>query len=54
LGLEPTELQQGLMSEITYIAKRYSGRCDRSKIPCHSLWVAKDQADISMSGLKTA
>jgi len=38
LGLEPITLSAGLLREITEIAKRYAGNCDRSKIPCVSLW----------------
>jgi UDP-sulfoquinovose synthase len=38
LGLDPTRLQQGLLEELLDVAKRYSNRCDRSKIPCSSYW----------------
>jgi UDP-sulfoquinovose synthase len=40
LGLEPITLREELLREVTDIARRYSHRCDRDKIPCRSRWVA--------------
>ncbi len=38
LGLHPTTLNDGLMKEVTDIAKKYKDRCNKSKIICTSRW----------------
>ena len=46
LGLNPTTLEKGLLSEVVDIAKKYSDRADMSKIPCTSIWTDEQKAGV--------
>jgi UDP-sulfoquinovose synthase len=41
LGLKPITLAEGLMQDVTGIARRYADRADLSKVPCVSTWNGK-------------
>jgi UDP-sulfoquinovose synthase len=55
LGLNPTTLRQGLLEEVSDIARHYAYRCDRSRIPCESHWTEEiregaAQSDTAFNG----
>jgi UDP-sulfoquinovose synthase len=45
LGLNPTRLQDGLLSEIVDVAKKFAYRVDRTRVPAVSAWT-KDIAPL--------
>ncbi len=51
LGLQPTTLRHGLLTEVTDIARRYAARCDRRRIPCVSHWT-REIAEAEQPGRK--
>ena len=53
LGLEPTTLEQGLLEEVTTIAKKYAHRADLDKIPCTSTWTREQHAGTPHARAKT-
>ena len=53
LGLEPTTLDDGLLSEVTDVARRYAHRADLDKIPCTSTWTRHQQAGVPTTSVLT-
>ena len=46
LGLEPTTLEAGLLTEVTEVARRYKDRADMDKIPATSTWTREQRPGI--------
>jgi UDP-sulfoquinovose synthase len=46
MGLDPITLDDGLLTEVTDVARRYAHRVDASKIPCTSVWTAEQRPGI--------
>lgn len=53
LGLNPITLNEGLMTEIYDIAKKYRHRCDLSKVICTSRWRSDIPVDMEGTPLPT-
>ena len=46
MGLEPTTLEAGLLTEVTEVARKYKDRADMSKIPARSLWTREQKPGV--------
>ena len=38
LGLDPTRLEEGLLTEVVDVARKFAHRIDRSRVPAVSAW----------------
>ena len=47
LGLQPTTLQSGLLSEIVDVARKYAHRVDRTRVPAVSAWTRDIAATVN-------
>ena len=46
LGLKPTTLEDGLLEEVTDVARKYADRADRDKIPATSTWTRRQKPGV--------
>ena len=46
LGLNPITLEKGLLEEVREVAKKYTHRCNKGKIPCKSLWTNSNKSKV--------
>ncbi len=46
LGLNPTTLSEGLLAEVSDIARKYAHRADLDKVPCTSTWTSEQKAGV--------
>jgi UDP-sulfoquinovose synthase len=53
LGLKPITLAEGLMADVTEVARRYADRADLARIPCVSAWNA-DRAEALEAAVRPA
>jgi UDP-sulfoquinovose synthase len=51
LGLDPITLNDGLMTEVYEVARKYKDRCDLSRICCTSRW--RDDIPLDLEGSPT-
>ncbi len=49
LGLKPTTLDDGLLTEVVEVARKWSSRCDLARIPCVSAWTTTQAKAIENS-----
>ena len=49
MGLNPTTLADGLLTEVIDIAKKYAHRAHLDKIPCYSVWTDEQKAGVPES-----
>ena len=47
LGLNPTTLDDGLLTEVFEVAKKWADRCDVNRIPCLSAWTSNQAKAIN-------